>query len=90
MRISLNLSAIGQMRRVLAYLGIASLLISSFASAQIPSPTPAPAGVVLRSEKIADGIGKFPAGLLHDDDRFGDMSSAIGDIDRDGIIDIAV
>ena len=45
-------------------------------------------GTVKRSEKIAQGIGGGP--VLANDDRFGSAITALGDLDGDGVIELAV
>jgi hypothetical protein len=46
-------------------------------------------GEVLQYQKISDGTGGFPAGLL-ENDRFGDYMTSLGDLDHDGVCDLAV
>ncbi len=46
-------------------------------------------GTVLDSQKIADGTGGFN-GNLDNDDRFGSAIAGIGDLDGDGVTDLAV
>ena len=46
-------------------------------------------GTVLDARKIADGTGGF-SGNLDNDDRFGSAIAEIGDLDGDGITDLAV
>ncbi len=46
-------------------------------------------GAVTNKQKIANGVGGFPT-LLHNSDAFGSSVAALGDIDADGVADIAV
>jgi hypothetical protein len=46
-------------------------------------------GRVDTQQRIADGSGGFN-GTLHDDDRFGSAVASIGDLNRDGVTDLAV
>ena len=55
-----------------------------------PSPSNAAIGTVYSATKIGSGLGGFPAGLLTSNDRFGESMSGIGDIDGDGVVDLAV
>ena len=48
-----------------------------------------PNGTVKSVSKIGAGLGGF-AGLLHAGDRFGAGLAAIGDVDGDGVVDLAV
>ncbi|MEM9016448.1 MAG: integrin alpha [Verrucomicrobiota bacterium] len=41
-------------------------------------------------EKIADGLGGIPNGTLDDNDLFGGATAALGDLDGDGVHDLAV
>lgn len=41
-------------------------------------------------QQIADGAGGFPSDVLSDGDHFGDLAKVVGDLDGDGIEDIAV
>ena len=47
-------------------------------------------GTVADYKKIADGMSGMPAGSIHAHARFGGSVTALGDIDGDGITDIAV
>ena len=47
------------------------------------------AGVVTSHQKISDLVGRFD-GALDDEDQFGRSVTAVGDLDRDGIADLAV
>ena len=76
-----NHSAAGGMIRVLA--GAAVVLLSSAGSA-VAQP-----GWVLAHQKISDTEGGF-TGTLDDDDRFGISVAALGDLDGDGVGDLAV
>ncbi len=55
-----------------------------------PPPLPPPLGLVFSSKKIADGIGGLPANTLKIGDAFGKGIAPLGDLDGDGVIDIAV
>lgn len=55
-----------------------------------PSAAPAAAGVPVWVQKIASGVGGLPDGVLADDDKMGESLSSIGDLDGDGVQDIAV
>lgn len=46
-------------------------------------------GTVQSQQKISSTDGNF-SGVLHDDDHFGSAVSGIGDLDGDGVVDIAV
>lgn len=46
-------------------------------------------GTVSESQKIADGVGGF-GGEIENDDRFGSSVTSIGDLDGDGVTDLAV
>ena len=46
-------------------------------------------GTVKTQQKIADGIGGF-SGALADDDEFGNALARLGDVDGDGVVDLAV
>lgn len=46
-------------------------------------------GTVKSWQKVSDAVGGFD-GLLDDTDRFGESVAALGDLDGDGVIDIAV
>src|SRR6056297_771201 len=48
------------------------------------------AGEVKSTTKIADGMNGIPAGTLDDAGRFGSSLTALGDINADGVTDIAV
>ena len=48
-----------------------------------------PNGTVKAEQKIGDGVGGF-SGTLDDGDQFGDELAALGDIDGDGVEDLAV
>jgi FG-GAP repeat len=47
-------------------------------------------GSVQSEQKISDGTGGFPTGVLSNDDRFGYGVEAVGDLDLDGVTDIVV
>ena len=85
-------AGVGRGSLVVAFMGGAlaspSPSVSPTPSAS-PSPSPARAGDVIRSVKIADGTGGFPGNLLGNNDLFGESVRAIGDIDGDGIVDVA-
>ncbi len=63
----------------------AGALVASgaFASGQTP-------GAVLSDHEITDGSGGLPAALLDYEDRFGVSIASLGDLDGDGIVDLAV
>lgn len=46
-------------------------------------------GEVISDQKISNGLGGFVAGSLASGDRFGSSITAIGDLDGDGVIDMA-
>lgn len=62
----------------------------AIASPPIPSPEPAAAGTILSAVKISDAAGGFSAGELENGDNFGHRVAPIGDIDGDGVPDVAV
>ena len=78
---SCNHSAAGGMNRVLA--GAAVVLLSSATSAQ------AQPGWVLSHQKISDTEGGF-TGTLDNGDAFGIAMASLGDLDGDGVGDLAV
>jgi hypothetical protein len=47
-------------------------------------------GTVESHQKISDGVGGFPGGVLVDKNEFGDSVVALGDMDGDGVGDLAV
>lgn len=47
-------------------------------------------GSVKSSQQIADGVGGLPGGALANFEQFGRSVSTIGDLDGDGVIDLAV
>src|SRR5262249_22182827 len=69
----------GPLRRV-AWLAV-SFLLAALAHAQI--------GTVLEQHKISSVAGNF-AGPLHDGDNFGMACAPLGDLDGDGVLDVAV
>ncbi|MCH8343938.1 MAG: FG-GAP repeat protein [Planctomycetes bacterium] len=79
---SCNHSAAGGMNRVLAVAAV--VLVSSAGSAQ------AQPGWVLSHHKISSTSGDLPLGALDDDDRFGISATPLGDLDGDGVGDLAV
>ena len=65
----------------------ATLVVSSIAQAkplQVNSITP------IAAQRIDSDEGNFPAGLLENGDRFGRSVISIGDLDQDGVLDLAV
>jgi len=56
----------------------------------IAGPAGAQVGTVDAEQKIADGVGGFPAGVLDATDIFGNACAALGDLDDDGVTDLAV
>lgn len=48
------------------------------------------AGSVAASQRVAGGAGGFPAGQLAENDRFGASVTALGDLNGDGVSEIAV
>jgi hypothetical protein len=46
-------------------------------------------GTVKAHQKLAEGLGGFPAQLA-DDDRFGCSLASVGDLDGDGVVDLSV
>jgi hypothetical protein len=61
---------------------IAALVLASVGSAQTP-------GEVLSHQKVSDTVGGF-AGFLAPGDLFGTSLASLGDMDGDGVIDLAV
>lgn len=49
-----------------------------------------PDGSIKQAVKVSDGIGGFATGVLESDDAFGSSTAALGDLDGDGIVDLAV
>lgn len=75
-------------RRVLA-LCLGPLLVALAATITHPDMAEAGTGEVLSHQKISDTEGGF-TGILDDDDRFGVSLASLGDLDDDGVVDIAV
>jgi len=74
-------------KSLLLFSVIVSLAVSSVAQAaplQISSITP------VAAQRIDSDEGNFPTGLLEGGDRFGRSVISIGDLDLDGVIDLAV
>jgi len=74
-------------KSLLLFAVIATLTVPSVVSAkpvQISRITP------LAAQRIDSDEGNLPAGLLENGDRFGRSVISIGDLDQDGVIDLAV
>ena len=78
---SYNHSAAGGMNRVLAS---AAVVLASSAGSALAQP-----GTVLSHQKISDTQGGF-TGTLDDGDEFGTSAASLGDLDGDGVGDLAV
>ncbi len=67
----------------------ASAVLLLALTAVLALPAVAQFDLVLAEQKISDTVGGFD-GMLDDEDRFGSSAAVIGDLDNDGVQDLAV
>ncbi len=76
-------------RVVIAVVALAVVMSGQRAQAQPSTAGPGGPGWVLSHQKISDTEGGF-TGILEDRDRFGSSVTSLGDLDGDGVDDLAV